>query len=273
MFKIGEFSRLTQVSVRMLRHYDERGLLKPAQVDAFTDYRYYSAEQLPRLNRILALQDLGFTLAQIKDMLDRPVTAPQLRGMLMLKRAEVEQQIEQEQERLTRLEARLSLIETEADMSKIDVVLKPVAPVRVALVSDDVPNYENLSPVFQRLGGELMSYLAQFNPPTRAGIALYYDDGSKPKNHIALGIELDDKAQVPEGERVKVETLPEVKTMACVVHHGSYATLPASYQAIAKWIEANGYRSAGTSREVMLAQDHDDPNKNVTEIQFPVVKA
>ncbi len=70
MFKIGEFSRLTQVSVRMLRHYDQLNLLKPAQVDTFTDYRYYSAGQLPRLNRILALQDLGFTLAQVKDMLE-----------------------------------------------------------------------------------------------------------------------------------------------------------------------------------------------------------
>ena len=121
------------------------GLLKPAQVDTFTDYRYYSAEQLPRLNRILALQDPGFTLAQIKGMLDKPVTAApltaqQLRGMLMLKRAEVEQQIEQEQERFARLEARLSLIEMEADVSNYEVVLKQVKPVRVAAVHDEVPN-------------------------------------------------------------------------------------------------------------------------------------
>jgi len=273
MFKIGEFSRLTQVSVRMLRHYDQLNVLKPAQVDTFTDYRYYSAEQLPRLNRILALQDLGFTLAQIKDMLDKPVTAQQLRGMLMLKRAEVEQQIEQEQERLTRLEARLSLIETEADVSKYEVVLKHVMPVRVAFVSEDVPNYENLSPVFDRLYGELMGYMAQFGPVTRAGIAVYHNDGSQPKNHIDAGIELDEKAQVPETDRVKVQTLPEVKTMASVVYQGPYTTLAAPYQAIAKWIEANGYRNAGPSREVMLSQDPTDPNKNVTEIQFPVAKA
>lgn len=63
MFKIGEFSKLSQVSVKALRYYDELGLLKPASVDRFTAYRYYSADQRPRLNRILALKDLGIAFA------------------------------------------------------------------------------------------------------------------------------------------------------------------------------------------------------------------
>ncbi len=61
MLKIGDFSKLSRVSVQALRHYDEMNLLKPAQVDTFTGYRYYSASQLPRFNRILALKDLGFS--------------------------------------------------------------------------------------------------------------------------------------------------------------------------------------------------------------------
>ena len=65
MFKIGDFSKFSRVSVKMLRHYDELGLLKPALVDPATNYRYYSADQLPRLNRIIALKDLGFTLEQV----------------------------------------------------------------------------------------------------------------------------------------------------------------------------------------------------------------
>jgi DNA-binding transcriptional MerR regulator len=87
MFKIGEFSRLSRVSVRMLRHYDQLGLLKPSRTDNFTNYRYYSADQLPRLNRILALRDLGFSLEQIGNMLDEELSAEQLMGMLNLKRA------------------------------------------------------------------------------------------------------------------------------------------------------------------------------------------
>ncbi|MDZ4875250.1 MAG: hypothetical protein CLLPBCKN_004646 [Chroococcidiopsis cubana SAG 39.79] len=62
MFKIGDFSKLSRVSIKALRLYDEMGLSKPIQVDQFTSYRYYCASQLPRLNRILALKDLGFSL-------------------------------------------------------------------------------------------------------------------------------------------------------------------------------------------------------------------
>src|SRR5215213_1484384 len=100
MFKIGEFSRLSRVSVRMLRHYDQLGLLRPSQTDPFTGYRYYSAEQLPRLNRIIALRDLGFSLEQITGMLEEDLSAKQLLGMLKLKRAEIEEQMKLEQQRL-----------------------------------------------------------------------------------------------------------------------------------------------------------------------------
>ena len=110
MFKIGEFSRLSRVSVRMLRHYDQLGLLTPSQTDPFTGYRYYSAEQLPRLNRILALRDLGFSLEQIAGMLEDDLSTDQLLGMLKLKRAEVEEQMRLEQQRLARLEVRIRQI-------------------------------------------------------------------------------------------------------------------------------------------------------------------
>src|SRR5215210_9235594 len=99
MFKIGEFSRLSRVSVRAVRHYDQLGLLTPSQTDAFTGYRYYSANQLPRLNRIIALRDLGFSLEQIAGMLGEDLSTDQLLGMLKLKRAEVEQQMQLEQQR------------------------------------------------------------------------------------------------------------------------------------------------------------------------------
>lgn len=70
MLKIGEFSKLSRVSVRMLRHYDEIGLLKPAETDRFTDYRYYREDQLPTVCRITALKDMGFSLADIVRILD-----------------------------------------------------------------------------------------------------------------------------------------------------------------------------------------------------------
>jgi DNA-binding transcriptional MerR regulator len=118
MIKIGDFARLSQVSVVTLRYYDEMELLKPVKVDSFTGYRFYSAEQLPLLNRILALKDLGFSLEQIKLMLTDDLTLEQLRGMLKVQRNEVEKHVEDEQERLLRIEARLRQIELEDKMSQ-----------------------------------------------------------------------------------------------------------------------------------------------------------
>lgn len=128
MFKIGDFSRLSKVTVKALRYYDELGLLKPAHVDRFTGYRYYSAAQLPRLNRILALKDLGFALEQMAVFLDQHVSPEQIRGMLNLRRSELQQHITEEQARLARVEARLRQIEQEDTMPAYDVVLKKVEP-------------------------------------------------------------------------------------------------------------------------------------------------
>ena len=95
MLKIGDFSKLSQVSIKALRLYDEMGLLKPISVDRSSGYRFYSASQLPRLNRIIALKDLGFSLEQITQLLNEEVSPEQIRGMLRLKQADLQQQIEE----------------------------------------------------------------------------------------------------------------------------------------------------------------------------------
>src|SRR5215217_8125548 len=101
MIRIGDFARIGQVSIVTLRHYDEIDLLKPVTVDTVTGYRYYSVAQLPRLNRILALKDLGFSLDQIVQVLNG-LTVEQLRSMLETKQAEFQQRIADEQARLVR---------------------------------------------------------------------------------------------------------------------------------------------------------------------------
>jgi len=157
MIKIGDFARLSQVSVVTLRYYDEMDLLKPVKVDAFTGYRFYSASQLPRLNRILALKDLGFALEQIKLMLADGLTHEQLRSMLTIQRDEVEQRLADEQGRLSRIEARLRQIEMENKMPNYDVVIKTVPAMLVAArritipTNDQVPQY--LNPAFDESAG------------------------------------------------------------------------------------------------------------------------
>src|SRR5260370_41931340 len=132
MFSIGEFARHGRVSVRMLRHYDTIGLLRPASVDAATGYRFYQAGQLAELNRIIALKDLGFTLQQVQAILAEQVSAAELGGMLKLRRAEIQATIDAETTRLARVEGRLMTIEDEARVPADGVVVKRLAPARLA---------------------------------------------------------------------------------------------------------------------------------------------
>lgn len=102
MFRIGEFSRLTQVSVRMLRFYDEVGLLTPAEVNKWTGHRLYSAEQIPRLNKILYLRDSGLNVSEIA--LALTMDEQSLLAQLDKKRAEIERAIQAEKEKLRKIE-------------------------------------------------------------------------------------------------------------------------------------------------------------------------
>ena len=141
MLRIGEFSRIGQVTVKTLRFYDAMGLLEPHKIDPINGYRYYGFDQLPRLNRILALKGLGLTLEQIKLLLNDDLPAEQLRGMLRLKQVEIQQKMDQEKERLARVEARLKMIEQENKMPNYEIVIKEINPIQVASIRETIPSY------------------------------------------------------------------------------------------------------------------------------------
>jgi DNA-binding transcriptional MerR regulator len=273
VFKIGDFSRLSLVSVKALRYYDELGLLKPARVDEFTGYRYYSASQLTRLNRILAMKDMGLSLEQIALLLDKELTPDQIRGMLRLKQVELRQQLVEGQARLARIEALLQAFEQEVTMPAYDVVLKKVAPLRVAQVHGVAPSMEQIGPTLDRLFDQVLGYISQQGvAPVGPGITLYYDTEYRERD-ISVGACLSFEGSLGDGEEVKVVELPAVETMASVIHHGSFSTMNQAYNAILKWIETNGYHISGPTRELNLEYERGgDQSKFVTEIQFPVEK-
>lgn len=130
VLKIGEFSQLSQVTVKTLHHYDDIGLLKPAHIDKFTNYRYYTLEQLPRIHRIMALKDLGLSLEQISLMLNEELPNDQIRGMLRLKQAEAQQQMRDVRQQIAMIEFRLQMIEAETNFPELDAVVKRLAPIQ-----------------------------------------------------------------------------------------------------------------------------------------------
>jgi DNA-binding transcriptional MerR regulator len=282
MFKIGEFSRLSRVSVRMLRHYDQLGLLKPSRTDTFTNYRYYSADQLPRLNRIIALRDLGFSLEQIAGLLDEDLSPAQLLGMLKLKRAEVEQQMQTEQARLARIEARIHEMDDVAALKTYDVLLRVIEPQWVATCREVVPDDERIQFMFE----EVETYVAQ-HPDARADkppMTIYHDQDYREKD-IDAEVAVPLKFAIAGSDEIHVRELARIPTAACVVHSGDYATIYQAYNALLGWIEANAYRIAGPIREVYLSYSADGlgfelpstylvkgSNPFVTELQLPVEK-
>ncbi len=271
MIRIGDFSKLSRVSIKTLRYYDNMDLLKPVHVDDWTGYRYYAFEQLARLNRILALKDLGFSLAEITELLDEQVSLEQLRGMLRVRQSEAQQRIQDEQERLERIEARLRQIEMESKMSDYDVVIKQVEPIRVACLRDTIPSYSQQGPLWKALEGYLAMHRVRPGGPC---FTLYLDEEYKESDVDAMACEPID-VDLVESSRVKVQQLPAVDMMACTVHHGPFTTIGEAHAAIHKWIEDNGYRVSGPEREIYLnpakAGSQTDP-KTVTEIQYPVEK-
>ncbi|MDX2272910.1 MAG: MerR family transcriptional regulator [Cyanobacteriota bacterium] len=273
MLKISDFAQLSRVSSKALRLYDRMDLLKPAQVDAATGYRYYSASQLPRLNRILVLKELGFSLDQITQLLDEHLTLEQMQAMLRLKQAELSQRIQQDHLRLIQIQHRLYEIEQEKAMPTYDVILKSASAQWVAATLSIIPNYEECGPIFEQMFTQVYDYLKQQNVvPVSPGLSIYHD--TKLRDHdipVEAAIPLPDR--IPANEQVHIYQLPAVESMACVVHQGSFAGLGQAYQALMTWIEQNGYSISGSTREVYLHYDPaEDPNHFVTEVQVPVDK-
>ena len=271
MFKIGDFSRLTFVTVKTLRYYDEIGLLKPVKVDQFTGYRYYSAEQLPRLNYIIALKDLGLSLDEVGVLVRDNLTPAQMKDIFILKKAELTQRVADEQKRLDSVEKLLMRIEKEGTMPDYQVTTKKVEPMIVASVRDVLPTYGDCGPLF----GEVYKYLAKkfvFKP---AGPPLLLCHDPEYKEHdVDIEIAVPVNKKIKESDRVKVYELPAVE-VASTVHKGAYNTVSQAYNAIMAWCEANGYETVTPCREIYFTNPNDlnDPSKNITEVQFPVKKS
>jgi DNA-binding transcriptional MerR regulator len=271
MFTVGEFSRLARVSKRLLRYYDEIDLLKPVHTDKFTSYRYYRAEQMPRLNRILALKDLGLSLDQIRRLLSDRISTDEMRGMLLLKKAEIEQQVQEEIQRIQNIEARLQFLHSAESDGPFDVVIKQVPAQPVLSVRTILESLEDGVDIFRQIMGAL---------PEKSGEGLFFailhSDGIDEGNlDVEIGRTTTAKIYAPMplhgGLQLRFHELPAVDTMATFVAKGPSANLLVGYSVIGTWAETNGYRLAGIPREVALQLPQTaDWSDAIAEIQYPV---
>jgi DNA-binding transcriptional MerR regulator len=270
MLTIGEFARLGQVSPRMLRHYDELGLLVPERVGPSSGYRLYGVQQLGRLHKIVALRDLGFSLEQVRQALASELPAEELRGMFRLRKAQIEQSLDEEQERLRRVDAHIRALEWSTVM---DIVIKHTQPDRVAVASASGLSHADIGAAFAALMPAVTAHLEAAGAKPGIGVGVYADaGGTLPEGEITLhaGFYVGDQ-DVPDSEAVRVLDLP-VLEVAAAVYHGPGDGIPGAWEALVRWIDDSGYRLTGDCRELYHEWDDDDPSRNVMELQQPIAR-
>lgn len=280
MYKVGDFSKISRVSAKALRYYDERGLLKPSYVDDATGYRYYSIEQLPRLNRILVLKELGLSLEQIGVILDAQVSHLEMRGMLRLKQAELHQQIELTQLRLSRVERRLKQIEQEDSLLAYDIVLKNIDPQMIISAREIVPFPDKIAERCIALTCAVVEAM-QHSTIRPLGLwgTIYHDVADELYTHKPTDVEVAtivDSSSLEKyahwhHKQIHIRELSGSPSMACLVHTGDYQGLWDAYAAILLWIATNSYQVVGPCRIFYLRQVRERDNP-VSEIQIPVTK-
>lgn len=271
MHSIGEFARIAGVSARTLRHYDELDLLTPARTDALTGYRTYSATQLPRLARITALRSLGFTLEQVRVVLADGISAEELRGMLRLRRAQLDGELDGLRTQIASIESTLRIIEREGELSTMDIVIKHVPAIRAATMAAPAPAFgiANMTPVLRPLLGSLWRALqAQHVPP--AGPLFVFSTG-EPRDgtlvaHAAMAV---GEADVDERDGLAVVDLPAVDVLS-VVRTFDDPDTDVYYAALFARAEALGRRPLGHGRDILRNLLAEDPKDRIMEHQLPI---
>ncbi|GCE08136.1 MerR family transcriptional regulator [Dictyobacter aurantiacus] len=277
MFRIGDFSKIARVSGRLLRYYDEIGLLSPQAIDPETGYRYYSARQLPRLNRILVLKELGLSLEHIAQLLDQETSVDEMRGMLTLRKAQIEQSVQQEMERLRVVESRLQQIETHGQVQEPDVILKAVEASPFLGLRDVLAGMDAIQYLVRSIATTVPAIVGRncLGPITVIIHSPMYDSEAL---DVEVGYLLTQKGpqsvKLAEERLLTVRTLPATQTMATLVHVGRVSDIHRSYGALAAWMEHHGWQISGAGRDLLLQlPQSEQQDEAVIEIQLPVTRS
>ncbi|MEG0376999.1 MAG: MerR family transcriptional regulator [Eubacterium sp.] len=271
MLKIGDFSKLSRISIRMLRHYDEIDLLTPMETDNFTGYRYYSEAQLPMAGRIVALKNMGFGLSTVAEIMKSYDNKAMLSHFLAMKQAEVQREAEETKHRLLLLETAIKRLREDETMMKYDVALKTMPERSVASVRQVIPAYDREGILWDIMMQETARLKVQQGDPCYT-LAIFHDEGYK-EGDVDVEVQMTVRGTYQNTENVVFKTEPAME-IASATYKGSYEQLTLVHQAVANWVNDNGYTFDG----MMFCIYHVSPNETknpeelVTEVCYAVKK-
>lgn len=272
MFKIGDFSKLTQVSVRMLRYYDETDLLKPTKIDRDTGYRMYSVDQIPILRRIITLRDMGFIVSEISNIINSN-DENSISKALEVKRKEIQLNICAEREKLIKLETAIRNIGTEDIHIDYEVFIKSIPSYQVLSLREIIPEYKCEGVLWEKIFRFIEEEKINYNKNSIC-FAIYHDLDYKEKDVDVEVVVTVDSMGEDKGEYRFLNTEP-VENMACIMVYGSFDNIGPAYKSFAKWLEKHKvYKIWGKNRQICHIGPWNEENqeKYLTEIQIPITK-
>lgn len=269
MLKIGDFSKLSRISIRMLRNYADMGLLVPAEVDKATGYRYYSESQLPQAAQIQMLKNMGFGLSTIDAVLQKYQDVEEMEQFLMVRRTELIEQQRITQERLQFLDAAIKHLKKEGNTMHYNVTLKTLPERYVASVRQVIPSYRQEGMLWEMLYQETGPQKVRPAAPAYA-LAIFHDEGYK-ESDVDVEIQTTVMGTYEDTEHVIFKKADSI-LMASSTYKGSYEHITAVNEAVANWIQENGYELEGSSFCIyhLGPCDITDPEELVTEVCHPV---
>ena len=263
LYRVGIFSQMNQVTIKALRHYDEKGLLVPRYVDPENGYRYYSASQLPALHQIISLRKIGFSLEEIRKV-QEGVSKDKL---LRMKKRRVLEEIAEKTRELSVIESYLS---DDEELVEYDIIEKSLPEITIASMTLTIENYGELLTHMPQMDRELERLGCSYTNPQYCFNR--YLDGEYKEENIQVEICEAVTASTAEATFLKFSTIPKVEMAVCTLHKGSYEHLPLSYQAILSFIDQNDYEIADLPRESYIdgSWNKEAATDWLTEIQIPV---
>jgi effector-binding domain-containing protein len=271
VLSIADLARLANVSPALLHDLEVLGLLTPDAVDD-TGAPAYRAAALPRLHRLLALRDLGFDVSEVGALLDEDLSVDAMRGMLRLRQAQVDRNVDEERARLRRIDNHLRALERGLPAAGPTIVVRRVNAMRIARAAGRALGFgEALGPVIGRLLVIVDAHLRRAG--VRPGTCVAWFEGPAADGSVTLHAGFTVGAQpVPDSADVRVVNLPGAE-VASALHHGPMDAVEPVYAAMLAWISERGYRRGGADRELYLRWNDRDPAGNVTELQIPIDRA
>ena len=263
MIRIGDFARLGDVSVRTLRFYDEAQLLRPLHVDPVTGYRHYQASQLTALHQIRILQDLGFSLSAIRELLRRELPASELRARMQQRHMDLKRQIHDDLRRVRLIEARLQNM-PKAQTAASKVLVREMKESWVVSLRENIRDYNEADEMFADLERRVPADLLT---PQRSAL---WHTCAQERMPIDCEVMRCLKRPVKLGRGLRMFQL-RAAMAASVFHAGREETISDSYAILTRWLSSTGSRLAGAKREIYwIEPDAETGTESLTEIQFPI---